>query len=112
MRISDWSSDVCSSDLIFKLARVEACRLRRGMDRHILQNSCPAYFRVLGCKTDEGYNAGPMIAQAFFHCIVDQLRLFQQQRHLVGIGATQRSEERRVGKEGVSTSRSRGSRDH
>src|SRR3546814_17713197 len=76
MRISDWSSDVCSSDLIarqplthtvmytgaknecslwlatnvelmgiFKLARVEACRLRRGIDRHILQNSCPAYFR-------------------------------------------------------------------
>src|SRR3546814_8581423 len=74
MRISDWSSDVCSSDLIFKLARVEACRLRRGIDRHILQNSCPAYFRVLGCKTDEGYNAGPMIAQAFFHCIVSFVR--------------------------------------
>src|SRR3546814_19031743 len=94
MRISDWSSDVCSSDLIarqplthtvmytgaknecslwlatnvelmgiFKLARVEACRLRPGIDRHILQNSCPAYFRVLSCKTDEGDNAGPMIAQ-------------------------------------------------
>src|SRR3546814_2314126 len=70
---------------IFKLARVEACRLRRGIDRHILQNSCPASFRVLSCKTDEGDNAGPMIAQAIFHCIVDQFRLFQQKRHLVGM---------------------------
>src|SRR3546814_12768181 len=33
MRISDWSSDVCSSDLVERLARVDCCALSDALDR-------------------------------------------------------------------------------
>src|SRR3546814_2198607 len=76
MRISDWSSDVCSSDL----------------------GALPAL----------------QVAMALFHFAV-QLRL--QRRGPIGQGRTgqmagERSEERRVGKECVSTGRSRWSPNH
>src|SRR3546814_9697820 len=86
MRISDWSSDVCSSDLI-KIQR----RLHPGIDSAILE-------RVLQSQRvhDSGHHA-----------------------HVVGSGAIHalrtrrnRSEERRVGKECVSTCRSRWSQNH
>src|SRR3546814_3840450 len=35
MRISDWSSDVCSSDLLFQLTVVEATHLIRGVGGRI-----------------------------------------------------------------------------
>src|SRR3546814_5225287 len=81
MRISDWSSDVCSSDL-------------RAEDMPELLHSCPwrrqqpAGHDVL-CRGEGQQQAGPP----------DPLRF-------------QRSEERRVGKECVSTCRSRWSTDH
>src|SRR3546814_10041077 len=71
MRISDWSSDVCSSDL------VEIAGPRRGARKHVGE-------------------------------ILQGQRLDQ---HFVG-PSLQRSEERRVGKECVSTCRSRWSPYH
>src|SRR3546814_15193453 len=75
MRISDWSSDVCSSDLV-DLAH------------------------VLGFQ--------------FFERVDDRLAQGGRGDGLVGTGSTQegRSEERRVGKECVSTCRSRWSPYH
>src|SRR3546814_5371054 len=71
MRISDWSSDVCSSDL-------QPPALALGGHEGIEQ-----------VAADVGGNAGSIVAGAEFD--------------------RQRSEERRVGKECVSTCRSRGS---
>src|SRR3546814_1293076 len=71
MRISDWSSDVCSSDLRYRLVRIVAAR-RPALRRQVRR---PAQRR-------RGYRH----------------RLHRQEP---------RSEERRVGKEGVSTCRSR-----
>src|SRR3546814_9814271 len=75
MRISDWSSDVCSSDLIF---------------------------------------AGGGLAETVDHGHVPAQRAAQQGklRHGAGFGLQLRSEERRVGKECVSTCRSRWSPYH
>src|SRR3546814_2524269 len=78
MRISDWSSDVCSSDLL----------------------SAPARQIVLESKDvdPEGLHA--------------LLEIFRQERQLEEIPRRTRSEERRVGKECVSTCRSRWSPYH
>src|SRR3546814_19084904 len=106
MRISDWSSDVCSSDLEILLVLL-------GM--------------VVGSADVNGRreNAGDLLHDAF----VDRLKLFlvlvggrssaaTSVRHLMvmlrnaGSGRNLRSEERRVGKECVSTCRSRWSQNH
>src|SRR3546814_2698469 len=80
MRISDWSSDVCSSDLSTNL---------------------PGYIGVaVGAIADPG-------------CPAPVRSVFEQSRHAwVAIGGAARSEERRVGKECVSTCRSRWSPYH
>src|SRR3546814_11833361 len=102
MRISDWSSDVCSSDLRAHhedvLARpgraeVERCLpAERGIDR--------AYGGVVPevlLDADITVDAGPDRLRCAGGELVDDLR---------------RSEERRVGTECVSTCRSRWSPDH
>src|SRR3546814_11998148 len=91
MRISDWSSDVCSSDLAYRL------------EHSLGTGSAAATYTV----TDgDGDTATAPIA----FTIVDA--------NVPTAGETQasvdddRSEERRAGQEGVSTCRSRGSTDH
>src|SRR3546814_18817431 len=109
MRISDWSSDVCSSDLgpaeraglaaVDPVARVVDVQELGGGDLR---------------QADGGDVAG-IAPEGLVHLLVDALRL---QRHLVEVALAQhvllavlalagRSEERRVGKECVSTFRSR-----
>src|SRR3546814_4203150 len=84
MRISDWSSDVCSSDL----------RRRRSM------NDCDYVARI---RTDTTCRKQVQIAR----------HLFQRPVDLAGRRSfVDRSEERRVGKECVSTCRSRWSPYH
>src|SRR3546814_10015472 len=83
MRISDWSSDVCSSDLAV-FARLVIARLV-GKDRARLQRLVPAGRR-------------------------DPLRPFVHRKEAAAAGPG--SEERRVGKECVSTCRSRWSPYH
>src|SRR3546814_2695543 len=89
MRISDWSSDVCSSDLRFGRRPEERIRHPRGVD------DLGVAHRAVGV-----------------HANTD---LDQQRSAFLGAGRDQpaaRSEERRVGKECVSTCRSRWSAYH
>src|SRR3546814_2227074 len=86
MRISDWSSDVCSSDLSVMTLRRTAPELNRP-------------FRLAGL---------PLLAGVAF--IMSTELLYWAKWPLTG--EIIRSDERRVGKECVSTCRSRGSRYH
>src|SRR3546814_8847383 len=81
MRISDWSSDVCSSDLTMRLARLGEGRVDRSVVGDVAFTE----------------NAGDLVRDG------DALFLLQVE---------DRSEERRVGKECVSTCRSRWSPYH
>src|SRR3546814_14442270 len=104
MRISDWSLDVCSSDL----------RPGRGSGEHILQNLGFLFMRDrfklhMGQHVRQPF---PVIAMAEVGDldVLKVLDLIATQANLTGIH--QRSEERRVGKECVSTCRSRRSPDN
>src|SRR3546814_14486301 len=123
MRISDWSSDVCSSDLrepravervdearaLFArgpIARVHPPRLEIGAGRAARNLAIPLLagqpdFEIIGARGREAHVAG-----AQFHAAESEAELGEQ-----GFGA-RRSEERRVGKECVSTCRSRWSPYH
>src|SRR3546814_19404565 len=80
MRISDWSSDVCSSDLASPVAA------------------------GLACLSDEERDLG--VALVELGAAVTTVSLFAGGM-LVEMASLPRSEERRVGKEGVSTCRHR-----
>src|SRR3546814_1505795 len=90
LRISDWSSDVCSSDLSSMSCRVgpssSTLVFYRGSAPRIPRRSFPEY-RIGACTEING-------------------------RFDPGLNAGDRSEERRVGRECVSTCRSRGSPHH
>src|SRR3546814_18521817 len=104
MRISDWSSDVCSSDLIVQALKKQGFRVSsdlRGekITRKIREHSMQKvpYILVVGEKER------------------DAATVAVRQRGGVDLGVmalADRSEERRVGKECVSTCRSRWSTDH
>src|SRR3546814_7726810 len=80
MRISDWSSDVCSSDLAaLKMARQYFVEIGQPQRRHIIARRQSYHGNTLGA---------------------------------LAVGGNERSEERRVGKECVSTCRSRWSQYH
>src|SRR3546814_9942287 len=88
MRISDWSSDVCSSDLAVR-------RVHHGSEEAAGDPQCwwvRAYREVQALE-------------------INRLSRVFRQRESAGVRAL-RSEERRVGKECVSTSRSRWSPYH
>src|SRR3546814_6085111 len=90
MRISDWSSDVCSSDLVQKI------RLERGLpvldqSRHLIFTGNPGTGKTTVAR---------LLAQIYRTIgVVERGHLVETDRS--------RSEERRVGKECVSTCRSR-----
>src|SRR3546814_15259162 len=92
MRISDCSSDVCSSDLDKKKA-VELARLVAGKGfKVVATHGTAALIRKAGIEC-EGVNK---VKEGRPHCV-----------DMIKNGEIQRSEERRVGKECVSTCRSR-----
>src|SRR3546814_20469479 len=101
MRISDWSSDVCSSDLKYRPAD-DWARFPLGdpierLKQHLI--GLEAWSEEEQHRTQKEYEAEVIAAQK------------QAEGH--GTLATgQRSEERRVGKECVSTGRSRWAPDH
>src|SRR3546814_18876448 len=98
MRISDWSSDVCSSDL-WKSAFVNS--VRQGLVNQ-------ANFVVINCDFNQY-----MWDSRASGCLAGQLTNFINQRGITDLVViTHRSEERRVGKACVSTCRSRWSPDH
>src|SRR3546814_12867518 len=100
MRISDWSSDVCSSDLDLAMGHAldAAAQDLRGVGRGVEgERQHGAEIRLAEIRPQaERFELGAELAAA----VIDQEDLHQ------------RSEERRVGKECVSTCRSRWSPFH
>src|SRR3546814_16307556 len=94
MRISDWSSDVCSSDLL----AVEAADEQIGAARETVRAAGRPVVDHIGCRAAITVPPHPHVRA--------------QPRPEPGDLEPGRSEERRVGKECVSTCRSRGSPDH
>src|SRR3546814_12299608 len=98
MRISDWSSDVCSSDLY---------RLNSKIAWQVIPGATKAW-------ADEAQR----IIEARFSLIAESEACYLDAAGMntftgmVRLGVAGRSEERRVGKEGVSTCRSRWSPYH
>src|SRR3546814_15134436 len=92
MRISDWSSDVCSSDLLAVRRQPREIIKERIEDtgRHVVHRM-ERYLNTLGTIA----LIGPLLG--LFGTVIGLIRM--------------RSEERRVGKESVSTCRSRWSPD-
>src|SRR3546814_12850292 len=102
MRISDWSSDVCSSDLGERRAAVTACSLLRTMSNNVgwaskYPSRIPTYFpprRGPHMHVPDGFLDAPTSVATGV------------------VAAAGRSEERRGGQECVSTCRSRWSPYH
>src|SRR3546814_14408041 len=100
MRISDWSSDVCSSDL----AKANGCAIRIGVNAGSLERDLLETY-------------GEPCPEALVESALDHIRLLEDhdfRNYKVAVKASDvflavaaRSEERRVGKECVSTCRSR-----
>src|SRR3546814_13878983 len=110
MRISDWSSDVCSSDLrLPEIGRGGAGhrRQRAEVDVRAVRCGIDARRRQLAIARDIGGERQELIALA---------RFARKDQRALGIGELAlpdaRSEERRVGKEWVSTGRSRWLAEH
>src|SRR3546814_13615004 len=100
MRISDWSSDVCSSDLA---EEIEDTATPGGMtEQGAYRLSEPNKWRLRMMIDDKRYTQYDIPARFYFEVLGEH--------HPVCIEC--RSEERRGGKEWVSTCRSRWSPDH
>src|SRR3546814_11226814 len=105
MRISDWSSDVCSSDLRHGGANAR-------LDQVVDLGDDIGIFRIIGRKVRrdiDGVRAAAL-KQGRTACEMIDQNAERQRLQLLPVGA--RSEERRVGKECVSTCRSRWSPYH
>src|SRR3546814_11863004 len=94
MRISDWSSDVCSSDL----SSSSPCGSKLGSDQR--SNRLTSFARMT--------SLGLSLAMCGIRTWLDHLfAALGTQDDFTGLGHAARSEERRVGKECVCTCRSR-----
>src|SRR3546814_15778516 len=105
MRISDWSSDVCSSDLYTALP---AIALDTGADQYALTWIVDGYTLVLACLVLSGGANGDRYGRR--RVLTAGLAVFAV-ASLVPV-LVDRSEERRVGEECVSTCRARWSPYH
>src|SRR3546814_16857712 len=110
MRISEWSSDVCSSDLETKPEDLYGAVVRRGFTA-----GEPIVSRRVILPGDRGFLAA--VLRPGFRAIAIRVNATSGVSGLVFPGdridlILTRSEERRVGKECVSTCRSRGSPYH
>src|SRR3546814_17794756 len=115
MRISDWSSDVCSSDLAGATRVVAA--MSGGVDSSVAAALLHAEgYEVVGI-TLQLYDHGMALAKKGACCAGQDIYDARQVAERLGIphyvlDYESRSEERRVGKECVSTCRSRWSQYH
>src|SRR3546814_14677067 len=99
MRISDWSSDVCSSDLLRVMRLQYGHRLWMMMHRHTKRLGNRIRRDVVMRRPDAARREDVIIALPHL--------VHRRGDHLFDV--ENRSEELREGKEGVSTFRSRGS---
>src|SRR3546814_20884507 len=93
MRISDWSSDVCSSDLVMQYVYARYGRNRAGIAATVIHYRPRSALREIGKALGLSEDVTARLASTVW-------------------GSHGRSEERRVGKECVSTCRSRWSPYH
>src|SRR3546814_20286740 len=100
MRISDWSSDVCSSDLVFN-------KVFKGILSDYGQNPVDVPADWLKAVAEKFLTPEEMAA---IESLGDWDKIMETLKER--LEEQQRSEERRVGKECVSTCRSRWSPDH
>src|SRR3546814_14752841 len=118
MRISDWSSDVCSSDLMSLLIEnvLAGDRLAAGEAPFEKAEIFDLNETLHAAKAGLDEDAGRRVT--FIHGdkamvkgdrILLEIAVQNLIQNALKYSATTRSEERRVGKEGVSTCRSRGS---
>src|SRR3546814_13085200 len=106
MRISDWSSDVCSSDLMTATAMVHQDRKSASApDARWSGNP-----HVVGCVGDRDVRSFGFAAME--DAVVAAGKRMGEGCKVVEVLDSARSEERRVGKECVSTCRSRWVPDH
>src|SRR3546814_17256452 len=106
MRISDWSSDVCSSDLSEVVERVQFWA-RKGSSEDSAERRAKAIRELAAISGDGGSGA------AAVNDVCDDQATVNQLADYVNNSLTLcRSEERRVGKACVSPCRSRWSPDH
>src|SRR3546814_14042959 len=105
MRISDWSSDVCSSDLVPEGSVTN--RRSHGMSRQVfvIVGASLAGLRAAEALRSRGFDGRVVLIGEERHAPYERPPLSKAVLH-------GRSEERRVGKECVSTCRSRWSPDH
>src|SRR3546814_14505657 len=101
MRISDWSSDVCSSDLEMKYGRFQQ-KAGAWMDRLIHSYDKGLQWVLAHQRATLWVALGTLLLTGLLYTVVPK-GFFPQQ---------DRSEERRVGKECVSTCRYRWSPEH
>src|SRR3546814_12414271 len=108
MRISDWSSDVCSSDLR-AMARMPAALVDAGLPdvKMLLQVHDELVFEAPEGQADA---AGEIIRRVMMGAAEPALTLSVPLE--VEIGTGKRSDERRVGEAGVRPWRSRGAPDN
>src|SRR3546814_12381818 len=108
MRISDWSSDVCSSDLVppndGRAGAGGRERRRRRADAHRARGEEPRRARIAPGPASDQPAARAGRQAAIPNPEFDGRAISRRERG--------RSEERRVGKEGVSTGSIRGSPEH
>src|SRR3546814_16079036 len=110
MRISDWSSDVCSSDLTASVTK-------RSLSP---PQTCPLSAVKPTSQERPNQESNCWIRQAARCCLMPKLGVEQSRPaafyvdliHQSNTGQRSRSEERRVGNECVSTGKSRWSPDH
>src|SRR3546814_14963073 len=107
MRISDWSSDVCSSDLVVSMGGMSLTNKDRVSDGYQLRQaekqSDGSTKKMMACMT-----CGTLFYLKSDIAISQELQRISSYLEPLA----ERSEERRVGKEGVSTGRTRWSAYH
>src|SRR3546814_18955833 len=117
MRISDWSSDLCSSDLEYRLAlaeRIDIGRVEKGdtaLERRLDEGPAGVFIEHPVAPGRRAIGHAAEAEARHFHAGGTETDLIHGGILLAGRGEG-RSEERRVGTECVSTGRFRGSPDH
>src|SRR3546814_21144093 len=102
MRISDWSSDVCSSDLlVHTLGHEQVTIVAHSLGGNIATRYTGLYpEKVVKFVNIEGLGPPPQIRRE-----LEEKSVGERLRQWIGDQRKARSEERRVGKEWVSTGR-------